>query len=224
MRRVLAFVFHATAATIMAWGWFNIQNQPTQAWIKTQKGGHLQFLTIQGLAGAWLCMVLSVFCDLLPSVALVRRVKRALLMIALPLAFVISTIYWSLFLLFPTLILRPETPEDSEPTSSSAAPKLMRIPLETDLALHATPFTTLLIDFFLFERKFTKGQTNKGAPAVVLVYGIWYASLVEYCATFNKVFPYPFLTHSPFGIRVMIYTTVAGLALGCLRVLNGSRS
>ncbi|KIJ16788.1 hypothetical protein PAXINDRAFT_74533, partial [Paxillus involutus ATCC 200175] len=154
----------------------------------------------------------------------VRRFKRALLMIALPLAFVISTIYWSLVLFFPTLILRPELPKASEPTSSSAAPKLMIIPFKTDLALHATPLLTLLFDFFVFERKFTKAQISKGAPAVVLVYGIWYASLVEYCATFNGAFPYPFLTHSPFKIRVAIYTAVAGLALGCLRVLNALRS
>jgi hypothetical protein len=103
----------------------------------------------------------------------------------LQLAFVISTIYWSLVLFFPTLILRPELPKASEPTSSSAAPKLMIIPFKTDLALHATPLLTLLFDFFVFERKFTKAQISKGAPAVVLVYGIWYASLVEYCATFN---------------------------------------
>ncbi|KAF8843577.1 hypothetical protein BDN67DRAFT_964045 [Paxillus ammoniavirescens] len=208
----------------MTWGWFDLRGQPVQEWIDTQKGGHLQYLTIQGLAGAWLCMVFSGFCDLFPSIAFVRRFKRALLMIALPLAFVISTIYWSLVLFFPTLILRPEQPKSSEPTSSGAAPKLMIIPLKTDLALHATPLITLLFDFFVFERKFTKGQINKGAPAVVLVYGIWYASLVEYCATFNGAFPYPFLTHSPFKIRVVIYTTVAGLALSCLRVLNALRS
>ncbi|KIK91681.1 hypothetical protein PAXRUDRAFT_830623 [Paxillus rubicundulus Ve08.2h10] len=208
----------------MAWGWFDLRGQPTQKWIGTQKGGHLQYLTIQGLSGAWLCMVFSAFCDLFPSVALVRRFKRALLMIALPLAFVISTIYWFLFLFFPALILRPEPYNDSEPTSSSAAPPLMLVPLKTDLALHATPFITLLFDFFVFECKFTKEQINKGAPAVVLVYGIWYASLVEYCATFNGSFPYPFLTYSPFEIRAVIYTTVAGLALGCLRVLNALHS
>ncbi|KIJ69002.1 hypothetical protein HYDPIDRAFT_172501 [Hydnomerulius pinastri MD-312] len=220
MRRVFALLLHAAAATVMAWGWRSLHHLPIQEWINTQKGGHLQYLTIQGLAGAWLCMTLSVICDLFPSVAFVRRAKRGLLMIALPLAFVVSSIYWSLFLFFPTLILRPEEPKESEPTSSSAAPKLMRIPLETDLALHATPFITLLTDFLVFERKFTKGQVSKGAPAIVFVYTIWYASLVEYCATFNGAFPYPFLTENPFNVRVGIYTTVAGLALGCLGLLN----
>jgi hypothetical protein len=48
MRQVLAFVFHATAAAIMTWGWFSLRRQPVQEWIDTQKGGHLQYLTIQG--------------------------------------------------------------------------------------------------------------------------------------------------------------------------------
>ncbi|KAF9246183.1 hypothetical protein BU15DRAFT_84980 [Melanogaster broomeanus] len=186
-RRLLAFVLHATAATIMAWGWFSARSRPMHQWIGRQKGGQLQFLTIQGLAGAWLYMVLSLFCDdvrvrcmLMSSNndSVVRRVKRALLMIAMPLAFVISTIYWSMVLFVPALILPRDRDmfKDSQSTSSSASPKLMRLPLETDLII------------------------------------AWFA------------FPYPFLTHNPFEIRVVIYTIVSALALGCLRVLNAFHS
>ncbi|KAH7889316.1 FAR-17a/AIG1-like protein [Phlebopus sp. FC_14] len=220
-----AFVLHTTAASIMTYGYRSLDALPLQAWIKQQKGGHAQFLTMQGLAGSWFYMILSIICDLYPSLKTrLQDVKRVLLMIALPLAFVVTSIYWSLYIFFPTLILRPEEPTGSEPTSSSTAPKLMRIPLHIDLSVHAVPLITLLVDFFLFERKFAPRQTRMTAPAIVFVYGIWYASFVEYCSRFNGTFPYPFLTVNPFGVRVVIYTVVAGLALASLRLLNALHS
>jgi len=58
-------------------------------------------------------------------------------------------------------------------------------PLTIDLALHASPLFTLLVDFFIFEPKFSKIYVHKAAPAAIVVYSICYASFVEYCATFN---------------------------------------
>lgn len=92
------------------------------------------------------------------------------------LSFVISSIYWSLILLLPQLILPPPSTPGAIQTG---------LPLPLDLALHASPLFTLLIDFFVFESKFSKTYVHRVAPAAVVVFTVWYASFVEYCATFN---------------------------------------
>ncbi|KAG2157368.1 FAR-17a/AIG1-like protein [Suillus clintonianus] len=220
MPRPEALFLHGAAAGVMAYGFLSLKTLPVDAWIRTQKGGHFQFLTIQGLAAAWFTMVLSLGCDLLPSFAALRAAKRASLMIALPLTFVISAVYWSLLLFFPSLILQRELPGLSGPSSSSAPPALMRIPLDIDVSLHLVPVFTLLADFIFFEKKYTKKQVQIGAPLVVLACGTWYACWVEYCASYNHTFPYPFLTENPFNIRVGIYTFVSFLAWSCFRLMN----
>ncbi|KAG8217835.1 hypothetical protein J3R82DRAFT_6000, partial [Butyriboletus roseoflavus] len=83
------------------------------------------------------------------------------------LAFVISSIYWSLLLLFPHLILHPVDEPHSLP-DTTAQP--MRLPITTDLALHASPLFTLLIDFFVFESKFSKTHVQRVAPVAVVAF------------------------------------------------------
>lgn len=41
-------LLHGGAAAIMAYGYNSLHDLPMNAWIETQKGGHFQFLTIQG--------------------------------------------------------------------------------------------------------------------------------------------------------------------------------
>lgn len=62
----------------------------------------------------------------------------------------------------------------------------MRIPLRLDLSLHAVPAITLLADFLLFEKKYTKKELLYGAPAVSLGYTVFYAWWVERCASFSN--------------------------------------
>lgn len=104
---------------------------------------------------------------------------------------VISTIYWTLLLAFPQLILRKEeifeTAFESEPSSSAEAPHLARIPVKMDLALHAVPAISLLLDFFLFERKYTTKQATYGGFVVAAASGFWYAWWVEECAKYNGI-------------------------------------
>ena len=69
-----------------------------------------------------------------------------------------------------------------------AVPKLS---LTVDLALHASPLFTLVIDFFVFESKFSKTYVHKAAPVAAVLFSVWYASLVEYCATFNGSCEFP---------------------------------
>ncbi|KAG1875032.1 FAR-17a/AIG1-like protein [Suillus tomentosus] len=220
MPRPEAFFLHGVAVGVMTYGFISLRMLPMDGWIRAQKGGHFQFLTIQGLATAWLTMVLSLGCDLLPSLATLRTAKRASLIIALPLTFVISAVYWSLLLFFPSLILQRQLPGLSEPSSSSTLPSLARIPFNIDFSLHLAPVITLLVDFIFFEKKYTKKQAQIGSPLVVLACGAWYSWWVEHCASYNHTFPYPFLTENPFNIRVGIYAFVSFLAWSCFRLMN----
>ncbi|KAH8106738.1 FAR-17a/AIG1-like protein [Cristinia sonorae] len=217
------FLLHAGAAATMAYGYMGLHTLPIHSFIVNQKGGHFQFLTIQGLLVAFVTMVLSMLADLVPVLSLIKRAKRAVFMIAMPLAVVISTIYWTLLLAFPHLILRPDMEGESEPSSSSKASQFARIPVQMDLALHAVPAISLLLDFFLLERKYTNKQAIYGGFFVAAASGLWYAWWVEECAKFNGIFPYPFLTFSPFHIRVVIYSVATAFAYVCFLTLNALR-
>ncbi|KAI6045370.1 FAR-17a/AIG1-like protein [Pisolithus marmoratus] len=214
---------HTAAASILAYAWSRIGSLPFDDLISEQKGGHLQFLTIQALVGAWAYIGLCLVWDLFPGVrqlGLVRFVKRMLLMVALPLAFVVTSIYWSLYFFFPTLILRPENSFAGAQASPSLVPKLLRPPIHVDMAMHVAPFATVLADFLAFERKLSRWQLNKSAPITLLLYGVLYACWVEYCSFHNGVFPYPFLTINPPGLRAMVYACVTILAFISLKLLN----
>lgn len=41
-------ILHSLAASIMAWGYTQLEHTVANEWIIKQKGGHFQFLTIQG--------------------------------------------------------------------------------------------------------------------------------------------------------------------------------
>lgn len=64
--------------------------------------------------------------------------------------------------------------------------ELFRIPLSIDLALHAVPCISLLIDFFFFEKKYNKQEVKVGAPTAAFVFSLWYTLWVEHCARMNN--------------------------------------
>ncbi|KAL0573273.1 hypothetical protein V5O48_008680 [Marasmius crinis-equi] len=196
-------------------------------WISSQYGGHFQYLTIQGLVIAGVTMASSVLLDLFPSSKAILTFKRALFMIAMPLAAVISSVYWMLLLLDPSLILQEGEPLTGDPLVNESIEKLVlvRIPLPVDLSLHLAPAVSLLLDFFVLEKKFEPREVKYTAPLVALAYTVFYGAWVEHCAKrndglceinsyrrvaatsndFDPPDPYPFLTLNPFSIRLVIY-------------------
>ncbi|RDX56594.1 hypothetical protein OH76DRAFT_1468122 [Lentinus brumalis] len=217
--KLFPFLLHTTAATVMMYGYAHLPDVVANMPMANMKGGHFQFLTIQGLCIAWITMVLSIACDIIPSSRVLKSTKRAFLMSALPLAIVISVIYWTLLLLLPHLILMPD-PNASEPTSSSAMPEPQRLPLSTDLALHAAPAISLIIDFYVLERKYPESISHYGSFVLAAIVGTWYACWVEYCASYNGFFPYPFLTQNPFNVRVAIYAGASSFAALAFIAIN----
>ena len=138
---------------------------------------------------------------LLTSRSGIRTIKRAVMMVSLPVcvtspyssfshqpplqvSIVVSSIYWTLLSVAPFLLLA-EDPGEATPSSSSETLALMRIPLNMDLALHAVPAVTLLIDFLVFERKHSAGAVRYGAPLAVVLSTVGYGSWAEHCAKYT---------------------------------------
>ncbi|KAF7295029.1 MFS general substrate transporter [Mycena indigotica] len=206
-----SFALHVSAASAMAYGYNSLHSLKINEWISTQYGGHLQFLTIQGLVIAWATMTIGAVEDVFPSIPGVRAVKRGLLMLSTPVATIVSTIYWTLLLAFPHLILQAMPSESLE---------AVMIPLRIDVCLHLVPCLSLLADFFWFEPKFGRSAMLYTAPFLSLVCTVWYGWWVELCAKHNNTFPYPFLTLSPLDIRIRIYAGAGLVACASFYVLN----
>jgi len=217
--RFFAFVLHASAAGIMLAGYKGLETTVLNTYITSQKGGHAQFLTIQALALALLTTIFSLVTDVLPSFTLARKLKRAFFIVALPVTVVVFAIYWSLLFLFPHLILQGKPGSTPPSSTSSAQAEVFRIPLSLDLALHAAPAVSLLLDFFAFERAYGRFEAGWGATIATSLFGIWYAVWVEYCAGYNGTFPYPFL-NNPLPVRIAIYTVVINIAVASFRGIN----
>ncbi|KAI0831481.1 FAR-17a/AIG1-like protein [Trametes gibbosa] len=213
-----AALLHATGVSVMTYGYLHLPDMVANIRMSEMKGGHFQFLTIQGLLLAWITMALGLGCDLSAS-GLLKRIKRTILMIALPISIVISTIYWNLLLFMPHMILMSD-PETTTPTSSSEVPLPERIPIEVDLALHAAPAITMFIDFYFLERRYSKRASRWGSIVLAGLAGAWYSWWVERCASYNGFFPYPFLTENPYPIRVIIYCVATSFAAVSFMVLN----
>ncbi|KAL1944602.1 hypothetical protein VTO73DRAFT_3032 [Trametes versicolor] len=213
-----AVLLHATGVAVMTYGYMNLPDMIANIRMAEMKGGHFQFLTIQGLVLAWITMILSLGCDLFPS-RLLRNAKRTILMTALPVSIVISTIYWNLLLFMPHMILMAD-PEETTPTSSSQVSGPARLSLPVDLALHAAPAIAMFIDFYFFEPRYSKSVSRRGSIALAALSGSWYSWWVERCASYNGFFPYPFLTENPYNIRVLIYTGATVFSAVSFMVLN----
>lgn len=222
-RRIFAVVLHASAVAILSYGYLELEKTVLNSYIITQRGGHSQFLTIQALIITWFTMLVSMFCDMFPRFQGLKLIKRSFFLIAMPLAVVVTTIYWSLLLFFPSLILSavPSSPGSaSEPSSSPEVPALLRLPLRHDLSLHAAPAISLLLDFFLLEKKYGPSAASWGAMITSIMFGTWYSIWVEWCAAANGHFPYPFLTVNELPGRIVIYTIVTIIAFISFRGLN----
>ncbi|KAK0223974.1 FAR-17a/AIG1-like protein [Armillaria fumosa] len=211
-------LLHSVATAIMAWAHSQLGNSPIDPIVETQYGGHYQFLTILGLVASLCTMGVALLVDLFPSIPALRSFKRAMLMVCMPVEAVIVSVYWTLLLLFPSLILQKYVP--SELTSSQDALPLARIPLSLDLAMHVVPGLSLVLDFLVFEKKYSQELVKLAVP-VVLTCGGMYSSWAERNAKLNDgIFPYPFLTENPFETRLGIYVGACVIGYVYFRVLN----
>ncbi|KAF8909216.1 FAR-17a/AIG1-like protein [Mucidula mucida] len=196
---------------------FSTPLNPHGTLFEGQFGGSSQFLTIHGLFVAVAAMSFGILVDAKRIVF--RSIKRFLIMVAMPLEAVVSSIYWSLIFVFPSLILPKASEDITEPTSSSEVPDLFRIPLSVDLGLHALPGLALVLDFMLFEKKYSRKTMSSYALPLATLVTVLYTSWEEYCSSINGVFPYPFLNNTV-EVRLAIYAGATAIAYISLRALN----
>ncbi|KXN85483.1 hypothetical protein AN958_11287 [Leucoagaricus sp. SymC.cos] len=215
-------ILHAGAASIIFYGYNGLKQLEVYPEMTAQYGGFWQYLTIQGIYLSGLTMVVSLMLDVFPMFGSLRPLKRLLLMFTLPLNVVISSIYWSLVLFLPAMILqKTKALSDDSPSYHAMIEMLFYIPLDMDLALHAVPAIALTLDFFLFERRYSHKAINVLAPLLAFAYTVWYGWWVERCgARNNGMFPYPFLTNNPFHTRLAIYAGAGLIAPLSFRLLN----
>lgn len=119
-------------------------------------------------------------CPYAPS-----RLASPSFLIVIQLAVVISSIYWTLLIFFPQLIIAQNIQQPGAPSSSSEAPAPFYLPLSIDLALHAAPTISLVVDFFAFESKYTEKEVRIAVPTIMAAYTLFYSSWVEFCASKN---------------------------------------
>lgn len=72
------------------------------------------------------------------------------------------------------------------PSSSLSEPAPFRLPLHVDLSLHAVPAVSLILDFFVFEKKYTEREVNVVAPFAAVAFASWYGTWVEHCGKMNN--------------------------------------
>nr|XP_031858838.1 uncharacterized protein CI109_005793 [Kwoniella shandongensis]KAA5525910.1 hypothetical protein CI109_005793 [Kwoniella shandongensis] len=218
--KTLRIIFHVVSAAIMINGFVGIQGSPITNAIGPQYGGFFQYLTILGLFASVTCMLLSTISDYLPGVTFFRPIKRVFLLAALPVELVISSIYWSLVLFAPHLMLPSNSSagNPSEPSSAEGMDSLFRIPLWMDISMHLVPALALIADFFLLERKFRPPQSTYGALLLATTFGIAYGFWAEHCASINGQFAYPFLNIMNLEQRVATYV---GATFGAWAVFRG---
>ncbi|GFZ46314.1 hypothetical protein JCM24511_04561 [Saitozyma sp. JCM 24511] len=210
--------FHVAVAGIMARGFLGLND------LAAGKHIEYQYLTIVGLMTSGVVMMLSAINDLLPATTFIRPIKRSLLLFSMPVEIVITSIYWTLVAIKPELMFPPNPDlldpfREGEPSTASAD-LLFRIPLWMDFSMHALPAISLLIDFFLFERRYKPPASTRGATLLAVCFGTTYSLWVEYCATINEKFPYPFLNVMDPIQRVVMYSFSTALSLAAFRALN----
>ncbi|KAK0205390.1 FAR-17a/AIG1-like protein [Desarmillaria ectypa] len=207
----LPVLLHCSAATIMVCG-FNWLNQlPFGTLASKQYGWHYPALTVLGLHIAFLAMIVGLLVDLAPSLKALRTLKRALIMVAMPVEAVIASIYWTLITFYPSLIKISAT-EDGTPVPF--------IPLSIDLSLHAVPGIALVADFLWLEKKYSRRTVARYSIPTMVVCTVAYGTWVEWCARINGFFAYPFLTDNQFAIRLGIYAGGACVGYLSFRILN----
>ncbi|KAI5987326.1 FAR-17a/AIG1-like protein [Pisolithus marmoratus] len=202
-RRARAFLVHVLSAFAMFHGLMYTEKNPVDKTVTNRISEHRSvltlYLTIQvyarsylspghrhisasRLAASWVYIMFSLVQDVFPSMRrYLHPLRRALSVVFLPMGFVVSSVYWSLRLFAPSLILFPA---DVSTTTSSPVHGLVKLPLLPDLAMHLAPVLSLLTDFVFFETKFSSRQMAI-APVIMVAYATVYVAAVEYFAAQN---------------------------------------
>ncbi|GAA5957109.1 hypothetical protein JCM3765_005408 [Sporobolomyces pararoseus] len=204
-RSTPAIALHLLAFLSLTWSFKQLFSpSPIHDFMVSQYGGHWTYLTILSLAASWLVFLFALLKDAFPSVNLFARLKTMTSLISTPIEGFVAIMYWGLMLIDPSLL----TPPDIE----------FRLPLPLDLSIHGFPAIYLWIDFLCFSPPFPKAA-KPFALSTAAVCG--YVSWMEYAASKNGRFPYPFLDTMPQEQRALFYLVQIPFVIGLFKATNG---
>ncbi|OAL34401.1 hypothetical protein AYO20_06244 [Fonsecaea nubica] len=179
--------------------------------INSAYGWHFQYLTIIGLTLATGTFILGLLADLTLSPKLFAA-KNVLSMCSAPMEVLVSTLYWGLRAIDPTLVV----------------PKELELPLAPDVGFHLTPSALLLVDLLLFSPPWTITALPAILLSTVIAFLYWF--WIELCYSYNGFYPYPLFAlldqTQRVGLFGMSAVVMAGNTVVLKRVygfLNGSQ-
>ena len=83
------------------------------------------------------------------------------------------------------MILLPLPAADAASAAPESPPELGYMPLPADLALHASPIVSLIVDFYFFEKRYPTEEAVYEGAMICAIAGIAYCSWVEWLAAHN---------------------------------------
>jgi hypothetical protein len=173
--------FGGLYACTYSFTWLLSINSPTAA----SFGWHFQYLTVLGL----LLTAITLLASMLNSDA-----KQLLLGVTVPVESLVTSMYWSLALYDPALVVLDAS---------------IGIPLLVDLCFHLFPFLAVATELFVYTPEFKASQVHVVVLSVLsVVYGVW----AHVCFYMNGYWIYPFLTHLSDEYRIGFF--VVGSVLG----------
>ncbi|ERF75055.1 hypothetical protein EPUS_04837 [Endocarpon pusillum Z07020] len=174
-------------------------------YINDSYGWHFQYLTIIGLTLATVTFLTASLADITMSPTLFLT-KNLLSMTSAPLEVLISTLYWSLRLIDPALVVPPE----------------LELPLLPDLGFHAVPSALLAIDLLFLSPPWTITALPAIGVSGAIAFAYWF--WLEVCYARNGFYPYPLFAILSTSQRVGLFCGSALLMAGmtvCLKRLYG---
>ncbi|KAM0754999.1 membrane protein [Meredithblackwellia eburnea MCA 4105] len=176
---------------------------PASDFMKNQFGGHWAFLTVLGLAVSTATFAIALLKDIFPHIKAFDLLKTALMVVIVPAEGIIAILYWGMTAYDPTLLVPP----DAE----------FQISLFLDIGLHALPALFLWTDFLLFSPRMSK-EVNPLLVSAMCLLG--YTTWLEYAASVNKRFPYPFLATLSKPQRSIFYIGMLPVLLALFYTAN----
>ncbi|KAJ9157191.1 Integral membrane protein [Pleurostoma richardsiae] len=166
-----------------------------------QFGSHYQYLTMIGLALAYLSMIFGFLADV-SLVPAFFDVKNIISVCSAPLEVIITLLFWGIYMIDPALLFPPDR----------------QLPFLINFGLHALPAIMLTLDLLIFSPPWTIKAYGALGLSLVLAFAYW--GWVEVCFRYNDEYPYPLFGLLNTQQRVLLFTFSAVLMTGSTMALK----
>ncbi|CBQ69300.1 conserved hypothetical protein [Sporisorium reilianum SRZ2] len=210
-KRAAALAWHTIALSSCAYGFKSLDVLPDLMGVDmgNDYGGFMQFLTMCGLTATTVAMSLAFLLDVFQRPKALLWLKDLVTAAALPAETLITVLYWSIAAINKDLLMQPKKVMDPANPGQVLREEPISVPFAIDASMHAFPGVFLLVDFFIFSRRFPKNISMVAVAAAVTVsYSLW----AERCAGKNGHYPYPLLDILSTPQRVALYSGAGAAA------------